>query len=190
MPLLHIDDRLAGLADAATRVALTESVAHAPHRKVLSVAAGENSLDATAALELAGTTIEAAAFGDADGLRGVCAQTIHARTPNLDANSLTEFVTRSTHEGPPAFSSIDVMINSLIVAELNMSAERRISATHTGTLQVGWAAIEATGRSIVLDGVLVGHLTAEAADDIDEFVFDDLHLYYDTTTLLTQLALV
>jgi hypothetical protein len=104
---------------------------------VLSVLAGDSSVGAASALELAGTTIEALAAGDADALRAACAATVHTRTPALDTNSLAELVVESTLEAPSAFSGIDVAINSLILSDLNMSAEWSLRATHTGTLQVG-----------------------------------------------------
>ena len=95
--------------------------------------------------------------------------------------------------GPVTFTREHVraarLTKSLIVSDTSIAAEWRVQARHSADLTVGWALIEATGQSVSLEGALTGHLVANAEGGTRPYVFDDLHLHYDTTSLLVQLAL-
>ena len=147
------------------------------------------SLSTEVALELVGTAIEALAGGEIARLRTSCSPDAHVRTPALETGSLEE-LERLVDDLPRAFTEIDVLLESLIVSDLSVAAEWCIHARHTGAVEVDWAVIEATGQPIVLEGSLIGHLTSAVGDGAPRYVFDDLHLFYDTTNLLVQLALI
>lgn len=190
MPILHIDHRLASLAEAATRSSPRRSNVRRAHRKTVSVLTADGtSLSAEAALELVGTAIEALAGGEIARLHTTCSPDAHVRTPALETGSFEE-LERLVDDLPRAFTDIEVLVVSLIVSDLSVAAEWCIDATHTGAIEVDWAEIEATGQSIVLEGSPIGHVTSALDDGAARYVFDDLHLFYDTTDLLVQLALV
>jgi hypothetical protein len=169
MPILHIDHRLASLAEAATRSSARRSSVRRPHPRTVSVCTADPiSLSTAAALELVGTAIEGLAGGDIAHLRTTCSPDVHTRTPALETDSLEE-LELLVGDLPRAFTEIEVLVESLIVSDLSVAAEWRVHARHTGAIEVDWAVIEATGQSIA---------------------FDHLHLYYDTTDLLVQLTLV
>jgi len=188
-PILHIDDRLASLAEAATRVAARPGVVRRPHPRRISFSGSSDSeLTEERALELAGSVVEALASADVGPLGEILSPAVHVRTPTTDTRGLDRLAaSRGTER--QAFTEIDVAIDALIVTGFAVSAEWRLRAVHTGPLQVDWAVIEATGQSIVLDGALFGNVAMIEAAGLDRCVFDDVHLYFDTTSLLVQLAL-
>ena len=190
MALLHIDDRLAGLAEAATHSARRPGSFRRPHDRRVAVAAGSDlAVSAERALELSGLLLEALANGDSEVLGAICCASVHARTPSSETDDLDGLVAASCVEAS-AFTAIEVAIQSLVAADGSIAAEWRLYATHTGPLTVSWATIEATGQGVTLDGVLVGQVVVdEAAGGDERTVFDDVHLYYDTTSLLVQLGL-
>ena len=189
MPLLHIDHRLAGIADAAARANTRRSPFRRSHRRRISTPAGsERAFEADCALELTGSFVEALATGDTDTLGATCSATVHARTPTSDTSGIGALSDSMKLEAP-AFTDIDVTIESLIVAGSDVGAEWRLHAFHGGQLHVDWAVIEATGQTIALDGVLIGHATLVETDEVERYVFDDVHVYYDTTDLVVQLGL-
>ena len=147
------------------------------------------SLSAEEALELVGTAIEVLSGADIARLHTTFSPDSHTRTPALETGS-SEDLERLIEDLPPAFTEIEVLVESLIVSDLSVAAEWRIYARHTGAVEVDWAVIEATGQPIVLEGSLIGHLTSAVAGSAPRYVFDDLHLFYDTTSLLVQLTLV
>ena len=190
MPILHIDHRLASLAEAATRSTAHRSSVRRPHRRTVSVCTAEGiSLSAEEALELVGTAIEVLSGVDIARLHTTFSTDSHTRTPALETGSREE-MGRLIDDLPPAFTEIEVLVESLLVSDLSVAAEWRIHARHTGAVEVDWAVIEATGQPIVLEGSLIGHLTSAVGDGAPRYVFDDLHLFYDTTNLLVQLALI
>jgi hypothetical protein len=185
VPLLHIDDRLAGLAAAAAASAACPRVVRAGHVRRLEVS-DDALLAADRALELAGAVIEAFAAGAGDRLGELCAPSVHVRTPSSDTSGLAALVDWATDgEG---FSEVDVDVTSLVVAGASLAAEWCVHARHTGPLGVGWAVVEPTGQPVVVEGAMAGHLTLVPRGGIDTVVLDDLHLHYDTTGLLLQLA--
>jgi len=189
MPLLHIDDQLASLAEAATRAATPPNVVRRAHpRRLCTAPSPDSALTVDRALELTGTIIEAFAAGDVDDLGDMCSPRVHCRTPTSDTHGFDELAASMRIEAR-AFTGIDVAVESLVVAGLGVAAEWRLRATHTGPLNVGWAVIEATGQSINVDGVLIGHVEVVDTAGAERCVFEDVHLYYDTTSLLVQLAL-
>jgi hypothetical protein len=193
MPILHIDHRLASLAEAATRSSVQRSIARRPHRRTVSVCTTEAiSLSAEEALELVGTAIEVLAGVDTARLHTTFSADAHTRTPALETGSLEELeeMERLIDDVPAAFTEIEVSVESLIVSDLSVAAEWRIHARHTGAVEVDWAVIEATGQPIVIEGSLIGHLTSAVGEGAPRYVFDDLHLFYDTTNLLVQLTLI
>lgn len=188
-PILHIDDRLASLAEAATRVAARPGVVRRPHPKRISFSGSPDSaLTEERALELAGSVVEALASVDVELLGEMLSPTVHVRTPTTDTHGFDQLAASSGTEAQ-AFTEIEVAIDTLIVTGFAVSAEWRLRALHTGPLHVGWAVIEATGQSIVLDGALCGNVAVIDAGGSDRCVFDDVHLHFDTTSLLIQLAL-
>lgn len=189
MSMLHIDDRLAGLAEAATRAAMRPTAQPRTHpRRISTPTERELSLSADRALELTGTLLEILATGDTTMLEATCSATVHARTPTSDTTGIDELVESMSTEAP-VFTDIDVTIETLIVAGSDVAAEWRLHADHSGQLHVDWAVIEPTHQSITLAGVLIGHVAALEADGPERQVFDDVHVYYDTTSLLVQLGL-
>lgn len=143
---------------------------------------------AIAGLELVGGALEALAGGDAERLLPICAPDVHVRTPALEHTSRAA-VSEALAELPRAFSGIVVSVESLIVSDRMMAAEWRIRARHSADLAVDWALIEATGQAVTLEGALTAHLCENVDDGTRPLVFDDIHLHYDTTSLLVQLAL-
>lgn len=190
MPLLDIDDRLARLAEAATRNTRRPGTIRRPHDRRVAVGSGPAvAVAADRALELTGSLLEAMAAGDDRVLRSTCSPSVHARTPTSDTTDIAGLV-GAVCVGRPAFTDIAVTIETIVVADHSIAAEWRLQATHTGPLPVDWATIEATGQRISLDGALMGHVsTDEAAEGSPQVVFDDVHVFYDTTSLLVQLAL-
>jgi hypothetical protein len=186
--MLHIDERLAGLAAAAAR-SPRRSSARRPHPRSISVRTADGTeFTAAQALELIGDALEGLAGADADRMHHVCAGDVHVRTPAFEhttrvglSNALTQL--------PHAFSDIVVSVESLIVSDRTMAAEWRLQARHSADIAVDWALIEATGQAVTLDGALTGHLVENVEGGSRPFVFDDLHLHYDTTSLLVQLSL-
>lgn len=189
MSLLHIDDRLAGLAEAAARATKPPNVMRRAHPRQVSVSGRtESGLTADHALELTGSVIEAFAAGDVATLGETCSPTVHARTPTADTHGFDELAESMSNEAN-VFADIGVEVESLLVTGSAVAAEWRLRAAHSGPLNVDWAVIEATGQSITVDGVLIGHTTVLDTDGPERFVFEDIHLYFDTTSLLVQLAL-
>jgi len=187
--MLNIDDRLAKLAEVTTRYARRPGVIHRAHGRRHAVAPDpHHALSGARALELTGTLIEGLATGDADLLESICSASIHARTPTADTSDLAA-LTDSVSIGQPAFTDIEIDIETLLVVDRAIAAEWRLHATHTGPLTVDWAVIEATGQRIVLVGGLIAHLELDETVVGAVTVFDDIHLYFDTTSLLMQLAL-
>lgn len=187
--MLHIDDRLAKLAEAATRSARRPDVIRRPHDRRLAVASDPHqALGEDRALELTGALLEGFAAGDTALLRTICAESIHARTPMTETTDL-DGLTESVRIDQPAFADIEIDIETLALVDLLIAAEWRLHATHTGPLTVDWAEVEATGQRITLVGALVAHLVVDDAAKGATIAFDDVHLHYDTTHLLVQLAL-
>ena len=187
--MLRIDDRLAKLAEAASRGTRAPDVIRRPHERRIAVAPDCNiDLSGARALALTGLLLEGLATGDSDRLASVCSASVHARTPAADTTDIVGLVD-SVRTGKPAFTDVDIDIETLLVVGDMIAAEWRLHATHTGPLTVDWALIEATGQRIVLVGGLVGHVAANETSTGTVGVFDDVHLYYDTTNLLVQLAL-
>ena len=187
--MLNIDDRLAKLAEVATRYARRPGVINRAHDRRLAVAPDpHHALSGARALELTGSLIEGLATGDADLLESICSASIHARTPTTDTSGIGA-LTDSVSIGQPAFTDVEVDLETLLVVDRTIAAEWRLHATHTGPLTVDWAVIEATGQRIVLVGGLVAHLELNETTLGAETVFDDIHLSFDTTSLLMQLAL-
>jgi hypothetical protein len=108
-------------------------------------------------------------------------------TETTDIDELTEAVRIDR----PAFTDTEVDVETLLVVDLLVAAEWRLHATHTGPLTVDWAVIEATGQQVARVGALVARVAVDetAGSSGSTIVFDDVHLHYDTTNLLVQLAL-
>lgn len=186
MTLFNIDDRLASLADVATRTSVNRRSVRRRHACRVAVDDGDGTPPADLALELVGLSIEALATSDAGALRSLCTTGIHVSTPSAETVSVEELI--SSMRGPAdAFTEVEVSVDWLVASRLDVAAEWRVHATHTGPLHVAWAVIEATGQSVALDGTLIGHLSVEHAGN--RLVFDDLHLHYDGTALPVQLGL-
>lgn len=193
--MLHFDDRLSQLVNSTARAPVEGPGLRGRHRKALSVSPPDNgSISAESALELVGSVLEALAAGRGNALDDLCSSTIHARWPGVGASSLDGLV-ETANDVPRVLSDIDILIDSLIVSDADLSAEWRLRARHTGGLQAGWVSLEPTGRAVAIDGALIGHVSKADADEVrrhaDEVrvhVFDDLHLYYDTASLLLQLG--
>lgn len=186
--MLHIDERLANLAAAAAR-SPRRSAVRRPHRRHVSVRTADGTdFTAAQALELVGAAVAGLAGSDVAQLNNICADDVHVRTPTFEQTTRAG-LSGALAELPRAFTDILVSVESLIVSDTSIAAEWRVQARHSADLTVGWALIEATGQSVSLEGALTGHLVANAEGGTRPYVFDDLHLHYDTTSLLVQLAL-
>lgn len=188
MPLPHIDARLAGLAEAATGTSRPPGIVRPPHTRRIdrAVAPGAGPTD-DQVLESAGSVVMALSVGDVAELGRRCVPDVHVRTPTSDTTGLDELERWMCREGH-VFGEIEVTIDWLLVAGLGVAAEWRLCAVHRDPLEIGWATIEATGQSIAIEGALVAHLASKTIESGSPR-FDDLHLHYDTTDVLVQLAL-
>jgi hypothetical protein len=186
--MLHFDDRLSQLVSSTAGAPVEGPGLRGRHRKTLSVSPPDNGvLSAESALELVGSVLEALVAGRADALSDLCSSNIHARLAGVDTSSLDDLL-QSVNDVPRSLSDIDILIDSLIVSDAHLSAEWQLRARHTGALQAGWMSLEPTGRAVAIDGALIGHVSKADADAARVHVFDDLHLYYDTASLLLQLG--
>lgn len=187
MPLPHIDDRLAKLAEAATRAAGRPGVRRRAHARRLDRAGTPEGADADAPfLEVAGAAIEAIASGDIEAIRDLCTDRVHVRTPTSDTTGVDDLVRWSGEQSHP-FVDVDVTIEWLVVGGLGIAAEWRLWATQCTVLRIGRAVIDPTGESIVVDGAFFGHVDATSLDG-DHLRLDDIHIHYDTTEVLMQLS--
>ena len=187
MPLPHIDDRLARLAEAATRAAGRPGVRRRAHARRLDRSGTPEGADADAPfLELAGAAIEALASGDVEAIRDLCTDCGHVRTPTTDTPGVDDLARWVGAQAHP-FTDLDLTIDWLVVGGLGIAAEWRLRTTHCDALRIGRVVIEPNGASIVVDGAFFGHVDATSLDG-ERLRLDDIHIHYDTAEVLMQLS--
>lgn len=126
--------------------------------------------------------LEALATGDTGGLEEAVASDVRARTPTFHSRDRAGLI-RGIGKPAQAFDRVVVSVSCLECGEADFGAEWEVEARHSGVLTAGWAALEPSGRTVIIEGALIGHHRRDG-------VITAFALYYNEMSLIEQLGLL